>query len=198
MSWWDQGRGSLWEAGLGGGNGGTRASGGEVEEGKPSHRWGTSPDLTIHICHCPTTDHCATLLLLLLYHKHTHSVVPPKQGLDRNWFSPVVRLVELLGAGRDTHWTSGSSQTPPRRRRHLKPLISFGQILERISQRKSPTWSWRFFGEVLLFPKHRTLRFFQIVVTSSPLVTVRRGGSRRRSAASMFSGAARLLIVNVY
>ena len=169
-----------------------------MEEGKPSHRWGTSPDLTIHICHCPTTDHCATLLLLLLYHKHTHSVVPPKQGLDRNWFSPVVRLVELLGAGRDTHWTSGSSQTPPRRRRHLKPLISFGQILERISQRKSPTWSWRFFGEVLLFPKHRTLRFFQIVVTSSPLVTVRRGGSRRRSAASMFSGAARLLIVNVH
>ena len=45
-----------------------------MEEGKPSHRWGTSPDLTIHICHCPTTDHCATLLLLLLYH-NTHTVL---------------------------------------------------------------------------------------------------------------------------
>ena len=149
----------------------------------------TAPPLTtVPPCSCS----CCTTT-------HTHSVVPPKQGLDRNWFSPVVRLVELLGAGRDTHWTSGSSQTPPRRRRHLKPLISFGQILERISLRKSPTWSWRFFGEVLLFPKQRNLRvFFQIVVTSSPLVTVRRGGSRRRSAASMFSGAARLLIVNFH
>ena len=110
----------------------------------------TAPPLTtVPPCSCS----CCTTT-------HTHSVVPPKQGLDRNWFSPVVRLVELLGAGRDTHWTSGSSQTPPRRRRHLKPLISFGQILERISLRKSPTWSFRFFGEVLLFPKQRNLSFF--------------------------------------
>ena len=47
-------------------------------------------------------------------------------------------LVELLAAGRDTHWTScATSQTPPRRRRHLKPLISytFQQILEGIFRR---------------------------------------------------------------
>ena len=59
--------------------------------------------------------------------------------LSKGWVGTgfEVSLVELLGAGRDTHWTTATSQTPPRRRRHLKPLISytFGQILEGISRR---------------------------------------------------------------
>ena len=86
---------------MGGGSGGTRASEGGVEEGRPSHRWGTSP-LTIHICHSCTT-HKTTTLLLLLYHTHTVCLAEARVGWKLVLGGWLVSLVELLGAGRDTH-----------------------------------------------------------------------------------------------
>ena len=115
-SWWDQGRGSLWEAVQGGGNGGTRASGGEVEEGKPSHRWGTSPDLTIHICHCPTTDHCATLLLLLLYHNTHTQCCPAEARVGQELVFAGCSLGGVVGSGSGhslDKWQQPNTSAPP-------------------------------------------------------------------------------------
>ena len=165
-SWSAPGRGNLLaEQGGGGGSGGTRASEGGVEEGRPSHRWGTSP-LTIHICHSCTTNTTTTLY-------HTQCLAEARVGWELVFGAG--ELVELLAAGRDTHWTScATSQTPPRRRRHLKPLISytFQQILEGIFRRGEVCVDLGGFLRRVLLPKFRIYDFsnFRSVEIIYPLI----------------------------
>ena len=71
------------------------------------------------------TDHHAEL-----YHTQAECLAESRVVLELVLGGCWLSLVELLGAGRSTHccWTKLPplcSQTPPRRRRHLKPLISY-------------------------------------------------------------------------
>ena len=97
-----------------------------MEEGKPSHRWGTSPDLTIHICHCPTTDHCATLLLLLLYHTHTQCC-PAEARVGQELVFAGCSLGGVVGSGSghsldNCHQPNTSAPPPPPETTHqLRP-----------------------------------------------------------------------------
>ena len=88
-------------------------------------------------------------------------------------------LVELLAAGRDTHWTScATSQTPPRRRRHLKPLISytFQQILEGIFRRGEVCIDLGGFLRRVLLSKKLKLEFFEFCHLHSGDQLVAAGG----------------------
>ena len=88
----------------------------------------------------------------------------------------------MLGAGRDTHCTAGQSwkqlQTPPRRRRHLKPLISytFGQILAGISHREEVHLGLGGFGKGLSSQKKFKLGFFKFCHLHSGDQLVAAGG----------------------